>query len=203
MVKLTAKERLEKVICWTGLSTNAFAVQIGLSSPQTLYQIKSEKHQISRLVAERICDRYPEIDFGWLLSGEGEMMRPSEQRIPYYDADCCDVALGKCSVPVGRVMMPHCGDCDFAAPYNSRTMEPAIKQGSILFCRRCELEELAVGMTVVASSGKMAVVRRVVEVTDGEVVLAAEAQGVLPTRLDVTLIENLYEVRAAFEWKNI
>lgn len=203
MVKLTAKERIEKVVCWAGLSTNAFAMQIGLSSPQTLYQIKSEKHQISRPLAERICTRYPEIDFGWLLAGEGEMLRPQERHIPYYEVDCTEVALGKHPSPSGSVVMPRCGDCDFAAPYNSRSMEPSIRQGSVLFCRRCEVEDVAVGMMVLVGNGRAAMVRKVTEVGEAELLLEAEASEVLPVRLDTTLITTLYEVRAVLEWKNI
>lgn len=203
MVKLTAKERIEKVVCWAGLSTNAFAIQIGLSSPQTLYQIKSEKHQISRPLAERICARYPEVDMGWLLAGEGEMLRPQERHIPYYEADCTEVALSKHLSPSGSVMMPRCGDCDFAAPYNSRSMEPSIRQGSVLFCRRCEVEDVAVGMTVLVSNGRTAMVRRVTAVGEAELLLEAEASDMPPVRLDTTLITALYEVRAVLEWKNI
>lgn len=203
MVKLTAKERIEKVVCWAGLSTNAFAIQIGLSSPQTLYQIKSEKHQISRPLAERICARYSEVDMGWLLAGEGEMLRPQERHIPYYEADCTEVALGKHLSPSGSVVMPRCGDCDFAAPYNSRSMEPSIRQGSVLFCRRCEVEDVAVGMTVLVSNGRTAMVRRVTAVGEAELLLEAEASDLLPGHLDTTLITALYEVRAVLEWKNI
>lgn len=203
MIKLTAKERIEKVVCWAGLSTNAFAVQIGLSSPQTLYQIKSEKHQISRSIAERICTRYPEIDFGWLLAGEGEMLRPQEGHIPYFNVDCSEVLLGKCLTPSGVVIMPHCGDCDFAAPYYSRSMEPAIKQGSILFCRKCEVENLSVGMTILVDNGKSAFVRKVSQIDSMELLLEAEAKEVLSTRLDLSLLGAIYEIKAVLEWKNI
>ena len=140
MVKLTPKERIEKVVCWAGLSTNAFALQIGLSSPQSLYQIKVGKHNISRSIAERICARYPEIDFGWLFAGEGEMLRPLEKPIPYYTTDCTEIVLCKTlPAPTSYVTMAGCGDCDFVAPFGSRSMEPSIMQGSLLFCKRCEL----------------------------------------------------------------
>ena len=202
MVRLTAKERIEKVVCWAGLSTNAFAIHIGLSSPQTLYQIKSEKHQISRPLAERICARYPEVDFGWLLTGEGEMLRPQERQIPFYDIDCAEVALGAHHTPSGLVTMPHCGECDFVAPYNLRDMEPAIKQGSMLFCKRCEVEDVRVGDIVVVGCARKAMVLKVAEVGESELLLGAEASEPRAVRLDVTLIKAIYEVVAVLEWKN-
>lgn len=202
MVRLTAKERIEKVVCWAGLSTNAFAIQIGLSSPQTLYQIKSEKHQISRPLAERICTRYPEVDFRWLLTGEGEMLRPQERQIPFYDIDCAEVALGAHHTPSGLVAMPHCGECDFVAPYNLRDMEPAIKQGSMLFCKRCEVEDVRVGDIVVVSCARKAMVRKVAGVGEAELLLGTESSEPHIVRLDVTLIKAIYEVVAVLEWKN-
>lgn len=202
MVKLSAKERIERVVCWAGLSTNAFAIQIGLSSPQTLYQIKSEKHQISRPLAERIRTRYPEIDLGWLLTGEGEMLRPQERHIPYYDIDCTEVALDKHFAPSGSIMIPHGGDCDFAAPYNSRDMEPTIKQGSLLFCKQCEVEDVRVGDIVVVGCARTAMVRKVAEVGEAELLLLAEASEPRKVRLDATLIKAVYVVVAILEWKN-
>lgn len=203
MVKLTPQERIERVVCWAGLSTNAFAAQIGLSSPQSLYQIKVGKHNISRTLAERICARYAEIDFGWLFAGEGEMLRPLDKPIPYYTSDCTDVALGKHTpTPAGKITMPECGDCDFVAPYGSRTMEPEIKQGSLLFCKECRLEDLAAGAIVLVSNGRVAIVRKVAEVGALELILAATAQEVVPTRIDTTLIKGLYVVKAVLEWKN-
>ena len=203
MVKLTPQERIERVVCWAGLSTNAFAAQIGLSSPQSLYQIKVGKHNISRTIAERICARYPEIDFGWLFAGEGEMLRPLDKPIPYYTSDCTDVVLGKHrSTPAGKITMPECGDCDFVAPYGSRILEPEIKQGSLLFCKECGLEDLTLGATIVVSNGRVAMVRKVAEVGALELLLEATAHEVAPTRLDTSLIKGLYVVKAVLEWKN-
>ena len=203
MVKLTPQERIERVVCWAGLSTNAFAAQIGLSSPQSLYQIKVGKHNISRTIAERICARYPEIDFGWLFAGEGEMLRPLDKPIPYYTSDCTDIALGKHTpTPAGKITMPECGDCDFVAPYGSRILEPEIKQGSLLFCKECGLEDLTLGATIVVSNGRVAMVRKVAEVGALELLLEATAHEVAPTRLDTSLIKGLYVVKAVLEWKN-
>lgn len=204
MIKLTSGERLERVVCWTGLNTSSFATHIGLSSPQSLYQIKAGKHQISRAIAERICAHYPEIDFGWLFAGEGEMLRPQNSPIPYYAADCTEIALGKIpATPTSYMSVEGCGDCSFVAPYNSRSMEPEIRQGSLLFCKSVEPDELTSGEFCLLATGRVAWVRRVAEVTPEEIVLVGASSEIATQRVRVEQVERLYVVRALLEWKNV
>ena len=203
MIRLSAKERIEKVICWAGLSTSSFATQIGLSSPQTLYQIKAGKHNLSRTVAERICDRYPEVDFGWLFAGEGEMLRPQDRAIPYYTTDCREVALGRVPViPEGRVNMVWCGDCDFAAPYTQRNMEPEVMQGSMLFCKGCEVADVTIGGLYIFVLSNKALLRKVSEATAEGFTLVACDEKVAPVQTERSRIVRIYTIRAVLEWKN-
>ena len=67
--------RLEAVIAYAKMTTNAFAHHIGLPCGENLYRIKRGQNGISRDVANRIAVKYPEISKGWLLFGEGEMLR--------------------------------------------------------------------------------------------------------------------------------
>lgn len=204
MIKLSAGERIERVVCWTGLNTSSFATHIGLSSPQSLYQIKAGKHQISRTIAERICARYPEIDFGWLFAGEGEMLRPQNTPIPYYTTDCTEVALGKIpATPVSYINVAGCGDCAFVAPCGSRSMEPEVRAGSLVFCKEAEVEELAAGALCIVSTGCVACVRRVAEVTAEEILLVGASPEIAPQWVRVEQIERLYIVKATLEWKNV
>lgn len=205
MVKLSAKERIEKVVCWAGLNTSTFATHIGLSSPQTLYQIKSGKHNISRSLAEKICTHYPEIDFGWLFAGEGEMTRPQDTSIPYYAVDCTEVALGNISaVPHGRTNMVGCGDCAFAAPYNSGSMEPEVGRGSTLFLKEVALGEVLVGQTVLVATGSMATLRKVAKIDGAQLLLVGPEGGTTPpTTLDTTQIKRIFILKATLEWRYI
>ncbi len=203
MVKLSAKERIEKVVCWAGLNTSTFATHIGLSSPQTLYQIKAGKHDISRTLAERICDHYPDIDFGWLFAGEGEMVRPQDASIPYYMVDCTDVALGKTNAtPHGRINMVGCGDCAFAAPYNSAALEPDIKRGSILFLKEIVLSEVLEGQRLLVATATMATVRIVAENRPSHIRLEGPSGTTTPPiTLDPTQIQRLFIIKATLEWR--
>ena len=67
--------RLEEVIRYTGLSANKFAQFIGLPAAENLYRIKRGQNGISRALADRIIEYCPEISKGWLLTGEGNMLR--------------------------------------------------------------------------------------------------------------------------------
>ena len=51
--------RLERVIKWTGLSVNSFALNIGLKRSENLYQIKKGNNGISRDLATLITTKYP------------------------------------------------------------------------------------------------------------------------------------------------
>ena len=71
--------RLERVIKWTGLSINSFALTIGLKRSENLYQIKKGNNGISRDLAELITAKYPSVSKGWLLTGEGVSIYVGEQ----------------------------------------------------------------------------------------------------------------------------
>ena len=82
--------RLERVIKWTGLSVNSFALNIGLKRSENLYQIKKGNNGISRDLATLITTKYPSVSKAWLLTGEGEMFveqvaaSASQAGVPYY-----------------------------------------------------------------------------------------------------------------------
>ena len=71
---MTDIEIITKAAEYTGLSFNKLAKEIGLTSPQTFYDIKAGKHGISKELAEKIQARYLNISEAWLLTGNGEML---------------------------------------------------------------------------------------------------------------------------------
>ena len=72
---MTAKEILEKLLSHTGLTINSLATEIGLSRAQALYDIQNEKTKsITPSMADRIIQRFSDIDRVWLLTGEGDML---------------------------------------------------------------------------------------------------------------------------------
>lgn len=71
---MTDIEIITKVAEYAELSFNKLAKEIGLTSPQTFYDIKAGKHGISKELAEKIHARYLNINEAWLLTGNGEML---------------------------------------------------------------------------------------------------------------------------------
>lgn len=80
---LTNWQRIEMVIQQSKMTANAFARHIGLPRGENLYQIKKGNNGISLDVANRICQRYPEIDKLWLLTGDGQMLRDDAPTGPW------------------------------------------------------------------------------------------------------------------------
>lgn len=70
--------RIEMVIRWSGLSINAFARHIGLRRGENLYQIKRGNNGLSIKVANMMCEKFPEVDELWLLTGKKEMLHTAD-----------------------------------------------------------------------------------------------------------------------------
>ena len=62
------------VVAYSRMTTSKFARHIGLPCGENLYRIKRGQNGISRDVANRISQKFPEISIGWLLCGEGYML---------------------------------------------------------------------------------------------------------------------------------
>ena len=70
----TVKERLLAFINHKGLSKNKFETLCGLSKRY----VSNISRSISPVVAERISLTFPDLNMGWLLAGEGEMLLQPE-----------------------------------------------------------------------------------------------------------------------------
>lgn len=114
--------RLERVIKWTGLSVNSFALNIGLKRSENLYQIKKGNNGISRDLATLITTKYPSVSKAWLLTGEGEMFveqvaaSASQAGVPYYGMDIL-AAVDETVLPSPQfyISIPIFDNCDIAA----------------------------------------------------------------------------------------
>lgn len=62
-------ERLRKVIESTGMSTLSFSKEIGLETPQRVYNVMKGKNKISKDLAIRISKKFDSVSAIWLLSG--------------------------------------------------------------------------------------------------------------------------------------
>lgn len=179
---MTDWQRLEQVVKWTGLSTNAFAVSIGLKRSENLYQIKRGRHGISKDLAEMIARKYPDINRAWLLTGQGEMMLVrlekgrerflvrEDEGIPYYNIDISRIAQaapeasggGLCGmVPACYINIPNFGLCDLAASSFGESMSPDIPAGAIVALKEVGLPSFLPGEAYMVVTPNFAVLRYV------------------------------------------
>ena len=78
---MTDSERLSKVLDFTGLNIRQLGMALGLKQIQTLYDIKNGKIGISKLIAEKIKEKFEDLNLSWLMFGEGEMLNQPSQVI--------------------------------------------------------------------------------------------------------------------------
>ncbi len=76
---MTDKERLECVIKHSQKSINAFAMSLGLDRSTKIYNIINQKNGISSSLANLITSTYSEVNYNWLLTGEGEMLKSDQE----------------------------------------------------------------------------------------------------------------------------
>ena len=155
--KLTAWQRLETIVKMSGVSVNAFARSIGLARGENLYQIKKGNNGISRDLAKRIVDYYPQISFSWLMTGEGAMTIDGKNQtgIPFYNCSCPeDLQRLENDVEDGCVAMPGFEDCCAVVAHNWRSKD-GVPEGAYVFLTRIERRKryIALGQYFVVSEG--------------------------------------------------
>ena len=145
-------QRLEKVVRWTGMSVNAFALHIGLKRSENLYQIKKGNHGISKELANVISAKYPQISRSWLLTGDGDMLKDGsdgpKRGIPFHNVDIASVIEFQqqpAQKPLYYIDIPVFNDCDFAALSTSNAMMPEIPAGAILALKQQDAAKIFPG----------------------------------------------------------
>lgn len=153
------------------MSTNYFARYIGLPRGENLYQIKRGNNGISRDVANRIVEKFPQINKLWVLTGEGQMFAASELRgaqIPYYNIEVEQgVLLRDRLAPAWNLVIPGLPQCDFAMRYDGREMGDALPAGSIVLLLAADKEMMIPGAEYVIVSRKIVTLRTVFPAADG------------------------------------
>lgn len=83
-METTVKQRLTKFINYKGISIRQFCLSIGASPAFVANIVKS----IQPDKVNSITNQYPDLNTGWLLTGEGEMLKGT----PSTDADIISLA---------------------------------------------------------------------------------------------------------------
>ena len=75
-------QRINQIIAHYGITLSTFCKKLGHNSTTTISKIIHEKRNPSSKTIGRIINAFPEISYDWLVSGEGEMLRPNENVEP-------------------------------------------------------------------------------------------------------------------------
>ena len=157
----TDAQRIAALLDYTHLNGKNFALRIGLRYPDSIYHIQRGRNGISDKLADRIVMAFPEIDKGWLLSGEGDMLRSERnrapvitpapgrmvdprierQRVPLYDfeavAGLVPIFTNQ-NTPIDYISIPDLPRCDGAVYVRGDSMYPLLKAGDIVMYKQIQ-----------------------------------------------------------------
>ena len=73
------KDRISATLDYADLSASAFAKKIGVKTTQAIYDLLSGKTRtLSSDILNKVVSCYPMLSVEWLMTGEGDMIKPSE-----------------------------------------------------------------------------------------------------------------------------
>ncbi|OXG00805.1 peptidase S24-like protein [Flavobacterium araucananum] len=149
-------QRIKVYIDSIGGNVSAFEKEVGMSNGSFASQFKNNK-TIGVDKLENILNRYTDIDYHWLLTGEGEMLKLSileekasiykkiskydKTNIPLYDVQTPEGIVdlfgdNEHQVVVDYIRIPKISECDGALYVSGDSMYPLLKSGDIVAYRK-------------------------------------------------------------------
>ena len=68
-------ERIIAVMTFFGLNKNSFSNEVGFKDGTTIGKIINEKRKPNPATLAKIVNRFPQVNYDWLLTGQGEMLK--------------------------------------------------------------------------------------------------------------------------------
>ena len=180
---LPATEVLDSIISHLQTNMKALSETIGLSSPQRIYNISYGKGGFSKDIANKIVQKYPELNILFILNGEGDMLKTSQtshiatllrssgEGIPLIPIDAMagfqsgdneGVTLEQCE----RYTVPEFEQqgVDFLIRVSGSSMHPKYSNGDILACKKIQkLTFVQWGKVYVLDTAQGSLVKRLFE----------------------------------------
>jgi len=72
-------DRILKIIRHYNLSISEFSREIGLNSAATIQKIITYKRKASPKTTGKILNRFPEVEYDWLITGQGDMLKSDKE----------------------------------------------------------------------------------------------------------------------------
>jgi len=138
----TTKDRLIRFIEHKGLSKNRFEKICGLS---TSY-VNNISQSIQPKMVQRISHQFPELNTGWLLTGEGDMLKGTEQTQPGVgiplipnEAFAGYGAYQYSDLPIEEFyQIREFSNASFLLRVSGDSMSPKFKSGDLVACKKVE-----------------------------------------------------------------
>lgn len=142
-METSVKERLKQFIKYTGLSINSFEQTCGLGKSY----VGNMRVSLQPDKIQSIVRKFPELNAGWLLTGEGEMLRQEGRDVPapvkgyatgvpYYNVDFVggfDLVLNDQTInPEYLIDFPLYNRATCWCNITGHSMEPEIANGDII-----------------------------------------------------------------------
>lgn len=160
-----AWQRLVLIIEASGLTVSAFARQIGLPRSENLYQIRRGNNRISRALAQRIHDTFPQYPVAWLICGESETVGVGRgaapaARLPVY-RNLPAAAFPPKGKPDGYLLLStaQAGRAQLAVPAANQVPGGGVQE--LLVLLRAPQEEFAEGKVYLVVTGRQELLRTV------------------------------------------
>ncbi len=79
---MEVKDRIKAILDYYHLSVNEFVAETRVKTGQAVYDLLSGKTKsISQSMEDKILSCFQDVNRAWLLTGEGEMIKPSVQQM--------------------------------------------------------------------------------------------------------------------------
>lgn len=194
-------DRLLSTIEWLNMTPNSFAMQIGMARAESLYHIQNGDFGISKDLADRIVQYFPEISRTWLLTGAGNMLdnkHRTTQGIPSYDGDV-EAILPTIAEhqPAGYLHAPYANVCDIAVHSTSKAMLGPLGGVATLYIKLVDTAKLRVGGEYIVQLHDRVVWRKISSIKEYDITLTAHDNiNFEDITIDVTEIVQTWEVGA-------
>lgn len=180
---MSVKERITRYLKSKKLSARGFSLSIGMSENY----ISSMKNSIQPDVIDNIAVHYPDLNTGWLLTGNGEMLNPnfeetgqsglSDKSVPYWNLPVtAGRSLGEIIgqlKPDGYISgLPGADMAQNILPVTGTSMEPEVPEGALIGVRKMDnLETLNTGRIYLIITHDDRMIKRIEHDTENEAIL--------------------------------
>lgn len=201
----TVKERLKAFIEYKNMSVRSFESQCGLSYGY----VGNMRQSIQPDKVKSIAHCFPELNTGWLLSGEGEMLKTDQAAVkeystggvPYYAVDFLagfDLVINdQTAVPDGFISFPHIRGAQAWVDISGKSMSPLIDPGDVIAIKHVEdwQTNILYGEVYALVTEQYRTVKRIRKSDrEGWIRLVPENPDYDPQDIPVTSVVALYQV---------